>query len=383
MPCPGVPPSGSSARRHASYCSCPRYAFVVGEHGAPIENRAPVAFSGLDNGWYSLSQLSTFLNDRLPLRSRAILADAWVDQNVFNEDPAFGGGSNPRVIRGKDHVLFLADAITAACTPNAPPEDSVANLDRLATIISASGRRVVTMVAPDKSSVHPELLPEGMDGRACFDDYSSALWHDLRAADVPGFVDLQTALIDESTATRELLYLRNDSHWDSAGSIVAVRQMVDSLAPGMWRDDEVNYQGLGDYTGDLTGLLGNPQIDQAPIYTVVRPDVTSVSVEQIDDIEGGFNQRFINDAPPGRLIPGRTVMFLDSFGLVSMSQYVPFFEDLTVMRLVDFDADRFTNLIASADNVWIMSVERSLGFRLLEEIGSPAFLDELDTALNP
>jgi hypothetical protein len=51
------------------------------------------------------------------------------------------------------------------------------------------------------------------------------------------------------------------------------------------------------------------------------------------------------------------------------------------MLLVDFDPDRFAQLIKSADNVWIMSVERSLGYRLSFEIGSKPFLDKLETTL--
>ena len=102
---------------------------------------------------------------------------------------------------------------------------------------------------------------------------------------------------------------------------------------------------------------------------VVEPDIRS-----IDAIEGGFNRRVVNMAPAGRLIPGKTVIFLDSYGLVALPQIVSFFQDVTVMRLVDFDQARYTSLIADADRVWIFSVERALSFRLSFEIGKPSFL---------
>jgi hypothetical protein len=361
----------------------PALAFVVGVRGRPIENRAPVALSTVGANWRSFTRLGLYLNDRMPLRGRAIQTDAWIDRNVYNEDAAFGGGATPRVITGKNGFLFLADAIDNACAPHGTPEETVANLARFANIVAKSGRRIVTMVAPDKSSVHRDLMPADLPKQDCFDQYTEALWNGLNAADIPGFVDLRAALIKRATGTREPLYLRKDSHWDSAGSLVAIEQMLNRFAPGLWTDNEVSYQGLGEYTGDLTGLQGHPQVDQAPLYWIVRKDVTNISNEAIDDIEGGFNRRYINDAPDGRLVKGHTVMFLDSYGLVALPQLVPFFEDLTVVRLVDYAPDRFVDLIESADNIWFMSVERSLGWRLTQEVGSAAFLDQLEANLKP
>ena len=354
----------------------PAVAFLLSGPGIPIENRTPASFTGLDGGWRSISAFGDFVADRVPLRSRAVRADAWVDEKVFHEDPAFGGGASSRVIKGKDGFLFLADAIDNACAPAVPPETSAQHLSELAGIIDESGRDVLTMVAPDKSSVHPELML-AFAKEDCFHDYTESLWQHLDDAGVAGFVNLRVLLSDASAASREPLYLRKDSHWDSAGSLVAVQSAIEHFKPGLWSESEIHYRGLGNYTGDLTGLQGNPESDEAPIYEVVRPDVTNVSVEVLDDIEGGFNRRFINTAPDGRLIKGRTVMFVDSFGMVSLPQYVPFFEDLTVIRLVDFEAQRFADLIQDADRVWVISVERSLSYRLENEIGATPFLDLL------
>jgi alginate O-acetyltransferase complex protein AlgJ len=360
----------------------PAFAFLVGQRGKPIENRASVEFSGLDGGWDSFADLGAFVADRLPLRERAVRSDAWVDESVFGEDPAFGGSASPRVVRGRDGFLFLADAIDTACAPNAPVSDTVRNLAALSATIRASGRDVVTMVAPDKSSVHPELLPEDLPKARCFADYSDDLWGSMATADIAGYVDLRASLRSASADSNEPLYLRKDSHWDSAGSLVAIRQAVDHFAPGVWNPDEVRYAGLGDYVGDLTGMQGRPESDQAPIYAVERPYVTNVSTVAIDDVEGGFNRRFVNRSDtPGRLVGGRTVMFLDSYGLVALPQLVPFFEDLTVVRLVDYAPEKFRSLIAESERVWLLTVERGASFRLSFEIGSPEFVDSLRTNL--
>jgi len=359
----------------------PLAARALGHRGHSIENRAQRELPGGSAGWKYFSDLGGYLSDHLPLRQRAVRGDAWIDQHVFGEDPAFGGGSTPRVITGDDGLLFLADAIDNACAPHAPPAETAANLARFAKIVADSGRDVLTMVAPDKSTVHPELLPADLPTKDCFTSYTDELWADMASSDIAGYVDLRAALTSESQKSRELLYLRKDSHWDSAGSLVAVHAAIDHFAPGLFDPSEIVYSGLGDYTGDLTGLQGNPRVDQAPKYSVVRPDVTSVSVDVIDTIEGGFNRHFVNSAPEGRLITGKTVMFLDSFGLAALPQIVPYFQDLTVMRLVDYEPTRYGDLIAGADRVWMMSVERSLSYRFSFEDGSKEFLDSLATRL--
>lgn len=360
----------------------PAVAFVAGARGAPIENRASVPFRGIDPGWQAFGEFGLYMADRLPLRTTAIRADAVIDEYLYREDPAFGGSSSARVIRGLDGFLFLADAIDNACSPHLTPSQTANNLEALARVIDRSGRDVLTMIAPDKSSVLPELLPSDLAKRGCFDDYTAALWADMEAAGIPGYLDLRAELVATSSSTREPLYLRKDSHWDSAGAIVGVKAAIERLKPGLWDDSEVKYNGLGEYTGDLTGLLGNPQVDQAPLYSVSRQDVVPVSTEVIDDIEGGFNRRFVNSAPSGRLVPGKTLLFLDSFGLVALPNIVPFFEDLTVVRFVDFEPSRFAALINEAESVWMLCVERSLGYRMMAEIGSPEFVTSLNASLD-
>jgi hypothetical protein len=74
----------------------PGGARVSGRHGHPIENRSARPAPTVTAGWSYFADLGRYLADRLPLRSGAVQTDGWVDENVFHEDPAFGGGSTPR-----------------------------------------------------------------------------------------------------------------------------------------------------------------------------------------------------------------------------------------------------------------------------------------------
>jgi len=360
----------------------PGIVFIADGPSHTNENRELSDLPGRDAGWNYFESLGNFISDRLPLRPYAVRADAWVDTHLFREDPAFGGAAIPGIITGDQGFLFLAGEVEIACAPTAPAASTVANLAELARIIKASGRDVVTMVVPNKSSVHPELLPHDMADRDCFDAYVEDLWSGLATAGIDGFFDLRTVLTRESEATGEPLFFRTDSHWDPAGSLVAVQAMVDHFAPGLWSDEEVHDEGLVCCFGDISMLMGAPAEEGVRSYSIVRPDVTHVSTTVIDGIVGAANRRFVNAAPDGRLITGRTVMFLDSTGLRAMAQIVPFFEDLTVIHLNDYEPQRFLDAIESSDRVWIMSVERDAPARFELSVGSNAFRELLGQHLS-
>jgi alginate O-acetyltransferase complex protein AlgJ len=358
----------------AGVIGAPAIAFMLGERGKPIENREPAAFTGLGDRWDSLESFGKYIGDRLPLRQRAVGEDGWVDEEIFAEDPAFGGSATPQVITGKHGFLFLAEAFDAACAPPLPAAETAEHLAFLASIIRASGRPVLTMVAPDKSSVHPELIPADFVKRGCAERSSNALWTTLDQAAIPGFIDLRQLLRAESARTGDSLYLRTDSHWDEEGARVAVREGVNFFAPGLFDEGEVAYVGQKAYIGDLTNLRGDPTADAEPDYETSRPGITAVSDEVIDDLGARIDHHFVNAGPADRLIQGKTVMFIDSYGSVAQDLLVPYFADLTIIDINTFDQARFAELIADADQVWILSVERSTSARMANEIGSTQFL---------
>jgi alginate O-acetyltransferase complex protein AlgJ len=359
----------------------PAIAFGLGQRGKPIENREPAAFTGLDDGWDSLTSFGHYIGDRLPLRQRAVRLDGWADEEVFAEDPAFGGGATPRVIGGKDGFLFLSEAFDEACAPPLSADETAEHLDHLASIIEDSGRRVLTMVAPDKSSVHPELIPSDFVRRNCALRASDELWSALDSAAIPGFIDLRSLLRAETASTGHPLYLRTDSHWDEEGARIAVREGVDFFAPGLFEDTEVPYVGQKAYIGDLTLLRADPVADAEPDFETTRPGITAVSDDAIDDLGARIDHHIVNAGPTDRLIQGKTLMFIDSYGSVAQSMLVPYFADLTVIDINTFDQDRFAQLISDADQIWILSVERSTSPRMANEVGSTPFLTYLQERL--
>ncbi len=354
----------------------PLVAVTTGGSAASIENRAITAFPGSSDGWDFFKKLGPYISDRIPLRSKAIRVDAWVDQNVFGEDPTFGSSASPRVILGENGFLFLADAIDNACSPNLSPTESPQHFKALSTLLAESGRKVAMVVAPDKSSVQAELLPDDLLNRKCFDEYTNTLWNSLDSADIPGFINLRTPLVSAAKSTRRALYLRKDSHWDSAGSLTAARLLINHFDKELWSEAVIAKETTVQYQGDLTGLRGLPETDDAPLISLSIPNVKVLSTENIKDLDFVDNKR-VKRGGSEKLIQGKTLFLLDSYGLAALPQIAPFFADLTTVRLTDFEKTKFSRLLNEADNVIIMSVERSFGYRMLAEVGSTDFLTYL------
>lgn len=366
----------------------PILAYASGRRGAPVENRPATDFNELSVSWDGFSTLSKFIGDRIPLRSRAIKSDGWIDQHVFHEDPAFGGGSVPRIIHGKDGYLFLNDDFGMGCQSAEFVPQIVTSIGKLVDVINQSGRQAIYTVAPNKTTLHSELLPDDQGSLDCLNQYSDGLWQGLSAANIDGYVDLKSALSSAMQKTREPLYLRKDSHWDSAGSAAAAKAVIDELQPGLWDDSALQYKGQIDYTGDLTFLEGNPVVDQTPLYEVVRPEITAGTPEIWD---GGdltrIYRRYTNTGPAGSLITAKTVIMVDSFGVEAVGRIIPYFADITFVHFDALPPVDVANLIAKSEIFWSMSVERAVGDRFRDPstngwymLGTQDFRDQLVAA---
>ena len=360
----------------------PACAFVLGYRELPIVNRALTTSNGFKDGWDSVRIAGEVINDRLPLRAHALKLDSFLDRSIFREQPAFGGAATPEVLEGSDGYLFLANAFDNACNPHGSPESVSSGLKRFADIVLKSGRKIVVTVAPDKSSVQTDKLPTNNPKAECWETHSDQLWSAMSEAQIPGYIDLRAIFRDTVMKTRTPLYLRQDSHWNREGSLVALENVVTAFQPGIWDKSAIKYHGQIRYGGDLEAMRGGTKTDETPDFGVNRPQITAVKSQDDVGYPPGYRRLSENSGPPGSLIKGKTLMFFDSYGMAAVDQIVPYFEKLDTMHFSNFAVDLWVDLITAADNVWLLSVERSLEYRLTYDIGSASFLDALDKALN-
>ena len=362
--------------------AAPAISYASGNRHIPSLNRVLTDAPGFQDGWEIVKIAGNAVTDRLPLRDKAIDIDSYIDRNVFKEEPAFGGAATPQVLEGSDGFLFLKDAFDAACNPHGTPTSVSANLERFADIIQRSGRKIVITVAPDKSSVLTDKLPSDHPQSECHRLHQDQIWKSLKEADIPGYIDLRETFRDAVVETRRPLFLRQDSHWSSDGSLVALKQVVEKFKNGVWRDSDIAYNGEIDYTGDLEAMRGGTKVDQSPFFSINRPTIKVVQEQYDEAYPPGYRRLSEMSGPDGSLIEGNTLMLFDSFGMAAIEQVVPYFKKLETMNFNYFETNKWIERIRASQNVWFLCVERSLEYRLTYDMGSEKFLDALDNALN-
>ena len=72
----------------------PLGAFVLGQRPVAFENRALAEFPSVSDGWDFFPNFTTWAVDHLPLRDKAVRANARASELVFGEAPSFGAGSS-------------------------------------------------------------------------------------------------------------------------------------------------------------------------------------------------------------------------------------------------------------------------------------------------
>lgn len=360
----------------------PMAALVAGASSPPPQNRKPAEAPKVADGWKFIGRLGDFIDDRFALRDQSLKVDSFIDRNVFQEQPAFGGSATPQVLEGKDGYLFLKDAFDAACNGHGTPATISNNVKRFAEIVQESGRKIVVSVAPDKSSILTDKLPDGNVQDECHRIKQDQIWQSLSNADIPGYVDLRSALRKEVQINRRPLYFRQDSHWNQEGSLVGVRQVVEKFKSNIWDSSAVTFSGVTPYTGDLEVMRGGTKTDETPNFRVSRDQIKVVVPQQDENQILGYRQISQMSGPVGSLIEGETLMMYDSFGMAAIEQIVPYFQNLKTVHFEDFNTDKWIKMIKSADNILFMCVERGMGYRLTHDMGNERFLDALEIALN-
>jgi len=327
-----------------------------------------------------LGDLASWLGDRVTLKDQAIRVDSKIDRVIFKES-ASAGSVSPRVLEGEAGVAFIADAFNEACNPHIQTSDLIPRMTSLSQVIVDSGREFRLIVSPDKSSILADYLPSNFDLKSCFESYNEDFWNQLSSSDISGFVDVRSELNAQRIYRREILYKKRDTHWDNAGGAMASKAVVNSISLGLWEEDLLKFSGLLSEGGDLDLLLGSPFIDSVPSYSLTRADVSQVSSEAIDQSDHGRNLRVINTSTDSFLIPGRTLIFGDSFSEAAQPFFLSYFADVTLMRLDNFSLDKYVDLIKEADRVLFWSVERSFPYRVAYDWGTENFLKSLANAL--
>jgi hypothetical protein len=361
---------------------------AVGVTARAFENRRLAEAPKVSQGFDAFPQASRFFVDRLPLREQAVRANTWVSRSIFGttpiyarrqDDPSAGalpfgapqaepakpaGGTTTqpppgqRAIDGRDGWIFLDGELFRACSFFIPYPKAMDRWVEMVRIIRNSGRRVVLVIPPDKSTIYPEKIGDKNPAADCMPKRRAAAWRAMESTGDPDIVPLRRPLLARKRSGSEELYKRKDTHWNGAGAEIYVRETLRALdtdvqvADGEFRPVEQEYQG------DLTGLVGAPEKDTTPSRKLVR-------------------------APDAPAIPGRTLLLYDSFGNAALDYLRPYFASLDPYLWVGSTPEERIRRIAAADTVVLECVEREINWRASDQGPiTPPFLAQLRRALD-
>ncbi|NUP01986.1 MAG: hypothetical protein HOW59_29095 [Nonomuraea sp.] len=360
----------------ALFFAGPALAYAAGVRAAEIENRRLPEFPAVSRGWEIVPEVESWATAHLPLRQYAVSGNAALSEFLFKEAPSYGtaGATDyPRVIQGRDGWLYFGDDVTEACRPRRPVAETLERLRRLAEIVRDSGRRFVFTVAPDKTTVRPDRLPARFPGRACLFGRKQEFWAALRAARLPGHVDLRGPLERSGGPA----YWRTDSHWDEHSAGLYGAEVARTLQPGLSRDTRLEKAGRVPRNGDLGGLLGIPVEETIDRWRLVRDGVRRVRQDD-RELPVSFTTAHTSDRAP--LYQPRTLLIGDSFTRNSLPWVLPYFADVTYLRS-DAPRERIAEKVRHSETVVVEIVERHLvGGRA--DILDDLTLDALDRALS-
>lgn len=234
----------------------PVVAYAFGVRGRNVENRALAASPPF--GWETFlhsgawHQAAAAFSDRLPWRDKAIRLRAEVAFDVFQDSP------NPGVvIVGRDRWLFLREEFDV-CTafPTVGPVQVAQAFELADAVAVASGRVFRTVLIPAKSTIESaHYRSRHYSFERCARDREQRLHALLRGRQ--GVVDLWSTLRSAKRAGTDL-WIPNDSHTDTAGSIAIARALVQSVRPSAWQVGLEQSGASYPYVGDLSVLAGIP-----------------------------------------------------------------------------------------------------------------------------
>jgi len=368
------------------FFTLPGLAYLAGARAQQIENRPLSTRPALSEGWKVFGHLNRWTSDHLPLRGSAVRTNADLDQAVFDEVPAYGGGGRPEVISAGGGWLFWAQDVQWACTPTQPVATTLRNATRLARMVRATGARYVLLVPPDKTSVETAELPGRYPGKACSRTAKAAFWSQIASSPPEGYADLYRPLLALRAQLGRPVYKSKDTHWAPLAAGVYARSVVDAVEPGLWDAGAFVPTGRRSELGDLTRFTGVPADNTYDDWAVRRPGVTAYpQVPYTPGKVGSLGVALLKatSAAGARVYPQLTLTIADSFNGVSQSLVTPYLADITSVSVNSAPRDPrdVARMILSSRAVVVESVERAFATGRAP-LFSSAFLDSLQRELD-
>ena len=355
------------------------------DEGENIQNRIPAQFPAVSSASLLSALFSERLNeyvwDHLPLRSRLLSADHWIDYYVFKDSPV-----PEQVLLGRNGWLFFYYSVMIWPRKNAQiVEQFIALARRAQSIQKKTGMEIIIMPSPSKASIYPEFLTDYQQSE--YTPYASAFHDQLvmeASSDVTtllllwdAFRQKKARLLDEKFECAGIdkgacyLFHPRSRHFGWETAIYQAELIVDRMAPGIWRNDfyepfltKVNFRASEMQQRFIKIDLPESYIDFRINEFLGEHEVskTTRTIEKTDYRAIYFETK---DNATIRPVPKRVVVIHDSFMNKSMYLLIPYFQEMIFMHWnISDNKAFFSETIREADILLIEAVEGFWHFKL-------------------
>ncbi|MGD8992212.1 MAG: hypothetical protein PVI00_12230, partial [Desulfobacterales bacterium] len=167
-----------------------------------------------------------YLNDSFSVRDPLVFAKRWLDYHLFKMT------DTAAVHVGRQGWLYSRNSISdfrkQACDDLLLVHQLTLDLHAVDHLLSASGRRFVFMVAPNKSTIYPEYLGFIPTGGPCGRSRYDLLLEAFARNPLENFVRLENRLLFCKRNNR-WLYNPAGTHWNALGAAVAAEAIAEQI----------------------------------------------------------------------------------------------------------------------------------------------------------
>jgi len=321
--------------------------FVHEDASREKRDLAPVPSLTVDGGVNLglLADAGAYFEDHFAFRTQLVDANARLREGLFLTSAA------ANVVTGTDGWLYYAnelDDFHRITLREAALRNAARNLWLVQQGLEARGKNFVLIVAPNKSTIHPEHMPyyEAQGTGKTNLDYLYALLDEYGVH----YVDVRDGL----AGVDPLLYFERDSHWNERGSLVAYEALCSSLGRTAI-DFEAGETAPQDHEGDLDGMLHPLSLvpEQQEHHTLLD-SYTVVNEDVVESVESPY----IVCSSTLKGAQGNLLMYRDSFGNNLLAPMAATYGQSVFYWAVPYNMD--DSLVAFADDVVIERAERHL-----------------------
>ncbi|MBQ3264511.1 MAG: hypothetical protein IJH07_01910 [Ruminococcus sp.] len=316
------------------------------------EPETPFPAVKTDEGGFNsnyLPELGSYFEKHLAFRPQLIDTDARIQSTLFKTS------NLDTVTVGTDGWLYYSSTLDDFLGRNTLSQHEangiVRNLELVQEYVESQGSKFLLTVAPNKNTLYPGNMPYYYQKNAS-DEHNRDKLHQALADSSVNYLDLFSLFRSQD----EVMYLKQDSHWNNKGALMVYNAALDALGKNHNDYSSAEATRVKDFHGDLAKML-YPSSSLTEYNYQYGIDEAFSYVTQTQSVEDPI---IITENPSAS---GSLYMYRDSFG----NSLLPFFANaygnahFTKSKPVNVALD---NMNGMADTVIFEIVERNISWFL-------------------